>query len=269
MTNNLHDTFLEQLDSLPIQRKFAEKEPKTLFGTLTPTEQKNYLCDIVGIGEHTFISWKRKKSVIVPKVDSLLLMAQHFHVSVDYLLGNCESPQDYTEHHIHTYTGLSYDAIARLHEWKKDYDEKDKSFFHMLAMSPLEALNIILEDNYKQEKTEGLKWGVLDYIADYLISDEMVREEGKPYFWSGENHLELKEGDVVTKSDSQESFVVSQSSAITQMTNDNKKIGLHKENNYDKRKIVPIATLFRANAIICIEKILFKISERRKNNILT
>lgn len=266
MIKNLHDIFLEKLDTLPIQRKFAGEERGTLFGTLSYTKQKNYLYDIVGISTHAFSSWKRISSGIVPKVDSLLLIAQHFHVSIDYLLGNADLLEDYTEQHIHNYTGLSYDAIARLHEWKKESDEKDGNFFHMQAMSSLEALNIILEDNYNEEMTEGLKWDVLHYIADYLVADEMVREQGKLYFDSGsEKNLELNEGDIIIKSNTNKSFVVDHFRVIERITNDNKKIGLYKDGNFNKRIVASISEIYKSNSIICIEKLLSSIAKRKKN----
>jgi len=265
MVKNLHVIFLEKLDTLPIQKKFAGKEPGTLFGTLSRTEQKNYLCDMVGIGVYAFTEWRRTSSVIVPKIDSLLLIAQHFHVSIDYLIGNTDSPEDYTEQHIHNYTGLSYDAIARLHEWKKESDEKDDNFFHMQIMSSLEALNIILEDNYNEEMTEGLKWDVLHYIANYLVADEMVREQGKLYFDSGsEKNLELNEGDIVIKSNTSKPLVVDHFRVIERITNNNKKIGLHKDGNFNKRVVASIAEIYRSNSIICIEKLLSSIVKRRK-----
>lgn len=201
----------------------------------------------------------------IPKIATLELLARFFHVSIDYLIGNADSPEDYTEQHIHNYTGLSYNAIARLHEWKKESDEKDGNFFHMQAMSSLEALNIILEDNYNEEMTEGLKRDVLHYIANYLVADEMVREQGKLYFDSGsEKNLELNEGDIVIKSNTSKPLVVDHFRVIEHITNDNKKIGLHKDGNFNKRVVASIAEIYRSNSIICIEKLLSSIVKRRK-----
>ncbi len=259
---DLHNTFLERLEALTIQSNFSEEIAGTLLRALSFTKKITYLSNSLGIKKDTVIGWYRGNSKTVPKADTLLLISQHFHVSVDYLLGNTDLPEDYTEQYIHDYTGLEYEAIAMLHQWKELDDEDEKSLFHAQKMQSLKALNEILSDKYKQEQKGFNGWDVLHFIGSYLISDKIIREKGYARFKGGGQYPDLEQGDTVIKGNTKESFVVDYPLVTERITNDNKKIGVYEEEHAENRYVLPLSDLYKAHSLKSIGILLDKIIER-------
>lgn len=58
------------------------------------------LSDQLGIGKNQFKYWKDNGNI--PNGETLILLADYFNVSVDYLLGRTDIPQVYSGNVIHT-----------------------------------------------------------------------------------------------------------------------------------------------------------------------
>lgn len=172
----LYNTFIERLDTLYIQTNFRKNMAKTQFIKLSQVDKMAYLNEKIGISKNTSDGWFRSKKKTVPRADNLLLIAKHFHVSVDYLLGNADSADDYSEQYIHNYIGLSNEAIRGLRflYFPINHDVLDSV---QVSRYDIIALNLILEDFYnKMMKTQNYKkFGeetdtLLNRIGQYIDS---------------------------------------------------------------------------------------------------
>lgn len=261
---DLHDIFLERLDSLTLQSGFRKKEAGTPFRELSQTDKSDYLEEKAGISKYTSDRWFRSTYRTVPKADSLLSIAKHFHVSVDYLLGNADSEEDYTEQYIHNYTGLNYESIAMLQKWKKMDDTELKHPLHAQKMQSIRALNAILSDQYKQEQEGHNVYDALHFIDSYLIADKIVRERGYVRFKSGNEYLKLDEGDIVTKADTGHAFTVDRPIITENITNNNKRIGVYEEGSEANCYYASLSDLYKAHSLKLIGEVLDGMIKRKE-----
>lgn len=264
----LHNLFLERLDTLPIQCDIEYKEEKykmgVPLGSIPYTVKKKYLHKYCDVTPNNFETWNKKNNVSVPNAFTLLSISQHFHTSVDYLLGNVEAQSSYSEEYIHQYCGLDYDAIRQLRAWKEEGNKK--GLFHAQTMQSLNALNIILSDKYRLEQNSEYMtgWDALHYIGSYLISEKIAREKGSARFQSGDSYLELEKGDIVIKANTKKEMPVDMPIVTEKITNNIKKIGVYEENNPDNCYYIEIAELYKASALKNLGALLDRIIIRQK-----
>lgn len=262
--DSLHDIFLRRLDSLTLQSDFRRDEAGTPMNKLCLADKKAYLVKKVEINKNTVDTWYRQDSSnTVPLSDNLLRLAKHFHVSIDYLLGNADFPADYTEQYICDYVGLNYEAIAMLHEWKQRADGDPKDLLYAQRNQSLKALNTILSDAYLQDKKNSYMPDVLHFIGNYLISDKIVRERGCPRFKSGDYCIKLNPGDKVTTVNEEKTFIVDEPIITENITNNNKKLGVYEENHNENCYVLPISELYRTSSLKRIGEVLDHIIKRQ------
>lgn len=266
----LHNLFLERLDTLPIQCDIEYKEEKykmgVPLGSMPYTVKKKYLHKYCDVTPNNFETWNKKNNVSVPNAFTLLSISQHFHTSVDYLLGNVEAQSSYSEEYIHQYCGLDYDAIRQLRAWKEEGNKK--GLFHAQTMQSLNALNIILSDKYRLEQNSEYMtgWDALHFIGSYLMSDKIVRERGYARYQSGSRYERLEKGDIVIKSDTKEEMLVDTPIVTYEITGNIKKLGVYEEDKPDNKYYVEIEELYKAMSLKSIGKVLDNIMERQKKN---
>lgn len=263
----LHNIFLERLDSLAITRDFSYKEENyslgCLFSSLTYTAQKKYIHKNCDISENNYDSWKKKQSTTVPDAETLYRIATEFGSSIDFLLGLTDAKGTQTEEDIKEYTGLEIDAIRQLHAWKTE--NKKRLFLHAQLEQSINALNTILCHKYRQEKRglNGFGTDVLHFIGAYLTSDKIVRETGYARFQSGSRFTKLEKGDIVIKADTKEEMPVDVPLVTHEITGNIGKLGLYEEGNPDNRYVAKISDLYKAASLSNIGKVLDKIMEKQ------
>lgn len=264
--SEMHDNFLERLDTLTITKEFSYREEKYSFGcpfsSLSYTAQKKYLNKYCDISENNYDNWKKKQSTTVPDAATLYRIAKEFNSSIDFLLGIADTKGTQTEEEIKEYTGLELDAIRQLHTWKEESTQSN--FFYAQFAQSIQALNTILCDKYRQEKKGCNGWDVLHFIGSYLMSDKIVRERGYARYQSGSRYERLEKGDIVVKASTKEEMPVDMPIVTYEITGDIKKLGVYEEDNPDNRYYVEIAELYKAMSLKSIGKVLDKIMDRNK-----
>lgn len=199
----MHNIFLQRLDFLAITECFSYKDENyslgVPFGSLSYTAQKKYLSRYCDITENNYDNWKKKKSSTVPDADTLYRIAEHFHTSIDYLLGKKNEQRNYDEKFIEEYSGLNLNAIRMLHliHTNKKYPE--------LNQRCIDMLNLILSDFYIKIKDAGgnndmTHQNIFSDMWEYThanlayyntLDDEMGLDERKKYMYIGfdENYV--------------------------------------------------------------------------------
>lgn len=107
-----------------------------------------------------------------PNADKLLAIAEHFGVSVDYLLGRTDTPTtDADERACCDYTGLSKEAVDWLHK-RKDTDNK----------IVVEIINALFEDK-DSDLAFMLFFSMFDYatsqFSSVVIKDNVMKSDRK------------------------------------------------------------------------------------------
>jgi len=262
----LHDIFLERLDTLRIQQEFSYNKktypPNTVFKDLKHAGQREYFHKVFGISKNTYENWRKKgNSTTIPDTDTIYNIAKHFCTNVDYLLGNTDMQENVTEAQIKEYTGLELEAIRQLHYWKEE-NEKHGQLYAQFLQS-IKALNVILCDKYRQEQKGFNGWDVLHYIGSYLMSDKIVRETGYARYQSGHRYETLNKGDIIIKVDTKEEMLVDMPLVTYNISGNIKKIGVYEEDNPNNCYYVEIAELYKASALKSIGDTLDKIINRQ------
>lgn len=195
--SEMHNIFLERLDSLSITECFSYKDENyslgVPFGSMSYTAQKKYLLRYCYILENSYDNWKKKKSSTVPDADTLYRIAEHFHTSIDYLLGKKDEQRNYDEKFIEEYLGLNLNAIRMLHliHTNKKYPE--------LNQRCIDMLNLLLSDFYIKIKDAGgnndiTHQNIFSDMWEYThadlayysnLNDEVELDEEKKYMYVG------------------------------------------------------------------------------------
>lgn len=118
-----------------------------------------------GVSQSVLSDWKRGRCV--PKVDKLQKIADYFHVSLDYLLGNVSEPYFY----------LDNEKILKEINSYGDEDLEDKKNAPPLNLSKgaQEKLNTILAmvDNFTDDEWEKL----MDYTTLLLSAKQNHKDD--------------------------------------------------------------------------------------------
>lgn len=216
----MHNIFLQRLDFLAITECFSYKDENyslgVPFGSLSYTAQKKYLSRYCDITENNYDNWKKKKSSTVPDADTLYRIAEHFHTSIDYLLGKKDEQRNYDEKFIEEYSGLNLNAIRMLHliHTNKKYPE--------LNQRCIDMLNLILSDFYIKIKDAGgnndmTHQNIFSDMWEYThadlayynsLDDETGLDERKKYMYIGfnENYSKMFEISPAVKFKAQQSI---------------------------------------------------------------
>lgn len=119
----------------------------------------NRLESIVGMSQYSITRWKNSSS---PTVDKLLRVAQYFHVSLDYLVGQTDvsSPNPAIQAACDL-TGLSEQSVVNLSELNRAEDPNSKN--------KLITIIQLIEDDGIEE------WGcdLLQSLANYLSAEKV------------------------------------------------------------------------------------------------
>lgn len=96
------------------EAKYKNPLAKALRELTADPKTANDLKEYLGISTQALNQFKAGTSY--PKTENLIRIAEYFGVSIDYLLGFTElSTRDGNVQSVHEYTGLSVDAISKLH----------------------------------------------------------------------------------------------------------------------------------------------------------
>lgn len=107
--------------------KAESKEPCKVFATQIATLRKNKGLSQSKVAERLYTTQsqvsKYENGEIEPGIDMLCKFAEFYGVSTDYLLGRArEKPIEEQKQAAAAYTGLSEEALEKLHDWQKPLD---------------------------------------------------------------------------------------------------------------------------------------------------
>ena len=149
--------------------------------------QKGYtqkeVANAIGVTDKTYRSWEKNGTGI--EMYNLLSLADFYKVSIDYLLGRSEYTAVENEL-IGRETGLSDDSINILKWWHQSQEMRNKSKFGLFYRNELEALNALLEHEWKRPY-KGMAQTFFSWIWLYLRSATFRNMS------DNENHVKLKD----------------------------------------------------------------------------
>lgn len=101
------------------------------------------LAKAIGVSREIIQHWERGSRHI--KADHLCMLAKHFGVSADWLLGlSVPLSGDPVKRAAEEYTGLTSDAVQFLHNYKKEYPGRSKVFSDVLQSQAMDGLLLSL-----------------------------------------------------------------------------------------------------------------------------
>ncbi len=162
--------------------RFESKEAKrnSPKGDKRPRTQQE-LADELHVSRDTIIKWESiEKEESVPDVHSLLLLADMYGVSVDYLLGLTDYSSTVNEQ-ISEITGLSDAAVEMLRILNNTADadkhlQEKMELFRAAEGSSTEAINTILSEMFYRYKHasdhEAIRSSILNGFGEYLHTGE-------------------------------------------------------------------------------------------------
>ena len=101
-----------------MERKYSCKQTGSVISELRirDNESQQDLADAIGVSRSLVKSWESGERRI--KIDDLLSLSSHYHVSADYLLGlSGAATDDRDEKFVCEYTGLSKETIEKFHKY--------------------------------------------------------------------------------------------------------------------------------------------------------
>lgn len=149
---------------LPVKSKNRLKELRKDTGM---TQER--IAEKLGVTVKTYRSWENCediKGIGIRNISDLVVLAELFHVSVDYLLNKSEFRTPENEF-IGKETGLTDESIFLLKEW-------NKKKIDLFIQKDLDTLNFILKECYCRQQTNKTKKhylperSILDLIGDYI-----------------------------------------------------------------------------------------------------
>ncbi len=135
------------------------------------------LCSALGITRTAYNSWENGSSKI--KSDVLELLADYYHVSIDYLLGrsDCRSVEN---DYIKKITGLNELAIKKLYEWRHKTETEKLGWILSQIIINSHFFNVL-------EKITALYY---DHILQIL--EVYYQEETTPHIISNSDNLDME-----------------------------------------------------------------------------
>jgi len=149
----------------PFQQRLIELRGKK--------RQKDVAKDL-GVSRDCIVQWENDNTR-QPALDKLILLADYYHVSLDYLLGRscCRSVDN---EYIHQVTGLSDGSINQLKklvqrdDFLEQANEKNAKRTDNLSVRPVHIAPLLKTINYVLESR--LATNLLTFLAYYLDSDK-------------------------------------------------------------------------------------------------
>lgn len=140
-------------------------------------ENESDLASKTGIGKASINAYIKAEQI--PNIDKLIIIAKHFKVSTDYLLGFTDLPsinEDYQN--VHNLTGLSEDAITILKEHLENHkdavkNEKQQSVFSDI----IDTINYLIENEPKYYFFRNLH----SYLWLDIIHKDAIEKKKKIY----------------------------------------------------------------------------------------
>ena len=147
-------------------------------------ETQQQLADAIGVKREIVAFWETRKRC--PNTEQIKKIADHFHVSADYILGlsDIESP-DKTVQAICEYTGLSEKAVELLHLANKSEVSESRRTLHFL--------NLVLGDYMDKHPLPFPSDDIIDTLffdLDRYVTADQV-ELSAPISFRGEDESEV------------------------------------------------------------------------------
>ena len=131
------------------------------------------IADFLGVTIKTYRGYEKGQEY--PKLESLIALADKWHVSIDYLLGRSDCTSVENEY-ISKKTGLSDKAINKLHDlvqrddFLEQANERNAKRTDNLSVRPVHIAPLLKTINYVLESR--LATNLLTFLAYYLDSDK-------------------------------------------------------------------------------------------------
>ena len=131
------------------------------------------IADFLGVTIKTYRGYEKGQEY--PKLESLIALADKWHVSIDYLLGRSDCTSVENEY-ISKKTGLSDKAINKLHDlvqrddFLEQANEKNANRNDNLSVRPVHTPSILKTINFVLESRRATN--LLTFLTYYLDSDK-------------------------------------------------------------------------------------------------
>ena len=178
-------------------RKDKQKSSSKAFGKrLTELMENKHvsnskLAEILGVKSQAISGYRSGSRE--PDIDSLITIARHLETSIDYLTGRVDDPNPSFEIvKMAEYTGLSSDAIERLHDWiSKDHPFRDSEKWVILLSKMIETdygnHDLYGMDSFNEPSKHYIVSAFWDYLSSVfsvinLYQAKIDSETGRPHF---------------------------------------------------------------------------------------